>query len=99
VKYRISLRRSQGGSVGTGTGYGLDGRGLIPGREKRFFLLHSVQNGSGAQSASYPMDTGCSFPGGEPTGREADHSPPSSADVKNGGVITSLPHMSPWPGA
>jgi hypothetical protein len=28
-------------------------------------------------------------------GREADHSPPSSADIKNGGAIPSLP-MSSW---
>jgi hypothetical protein len=26
-------------------------------------------------------------------GREADHSPPSSADFKNGGSIPPLPHM------
>jgi hypothetical protein len=26
-------------------------------------------------------------------GREADHSPPTSAEVKNGGTITPLPHM------
>jgi hypothetical protein len=29
-------------------------------------------------------------------GRVADHSPPSSADVKNGGAITPLFHMSNW---
>jgi hypothetical protein len=29
-------------------------------------------------------------------GREADHSPPSSAEVKNGGDILSLPHTSSW---
>jgi hypothetical protein len=27
-------------------------------------------------------------------GREADHSPPSSAEVKNGGAIPPLPHTS-----
>jgi hypothetical protein len=31
-------------------------------------------------------------------GREADHCPPSSA-VKNGGVISPLPHTSSWRGA
>jgi hypothetical protein len=30
------------------------------------------------------------------TGSEADHSPPSSTEVKNGGAIPPLPHMSPW---
>jgi hypothetical protein len=29
-------------------------------------------------------------------GPEADLSPPSSAEVKNGGVIPPLPHMSSW---
>jgi hypothetical protein len=33
-------------------------------------------------AASYPMDTGGSFPGGKARpGRDADHSPPSSAEV------------------
>jgi hypothetical protein len=31
--------------------------------------------------------------------READHSPPSSVEVKNGGAIPPLPHMSSWRGA
>jgi hypothetical protein len=43
-----------------------------------------VQTGSGAHLASYPMGTGGSFPGGKARpGRDADHSPPSSAEVKN----------------
>jgi hypothetical protein len=32
-------------------------------------------------------------------GREADHSPPSSAEVKNDGAITPDPHTSLWLGA
>jgi hypothetical protein len=31
--------------------------------------------------------------------READHSPPSSGNVKNGGAITSFPQASSWHGA
>jgi hypothetical protein len=30
-----------------------------------FSLFHSVQTGSGAHPASYPMDTGGIFPGGK----------------------------------
>jgi hypothetical protein len=42
-----------------------------------------VQTGSGAHWASYTMGTGGSFPGGKARpGRDADHSPPSSAEVK-----------------
>jgi hypothetical protein len=42
-----------------------------------------VQTGSGAHPASYPMGTEGPFPGGKARlGRDADHSPPSSAEVK-----------------
>jgi hypothetical protein len=34
--------------AGIATDYGLDGRGLIPGRGMRYSLLHSVQTGPGA---------------------------------------------------
>jgi hypothetical protein len=59
-----------------------------------FSLLHSAQAGSGADSASYPMGTGGSFPRGK--GHEADSSPPSSAEVRNGGAIPPFHHMSSW---
>jgi hypothetical protein len=46
--------------------------------------LMCVQTGSGAHPASYPMGTGGPFPGGKPwTGPDADHSPPSTAEVKH----------------
>jgi hypothetical protein len=42
-----------------------------------------VQTGSGAHPASYLMGTGGSFPGGKARpGRDADHSPLFSAEVK-----------------
>jgi hypothetical protein len=44
----------------------------------------------GAHKAHHPMGT----PGINCPGREADHSPPSSAEVNRGGAILSLPHMS-----
>jgi hypothetical protein len=50
-------------SVGIATSYGLDGRGSIPGRGKKFSLPHSVQTGSRAHPASYPMGIR-SVPGG-----------------------------------
>jgi hypothetical protein len=62
--------------------YGLDDRGSIPDRGGGFFF--SVQTGSGAHPASFPMGTRGSFPGGKARqGRDADHSPPSSAEVNN----------------
>jgi hypothetical protein len=43
-----------------------------------------VQTGSGAHRASCQMGTGGPFPGAKARpGRDADHSPPSSAEVKN----------------
>jgi hypothetical protein len=71
--------------VGIALGYGLDDRRSrvrFPARAGNFSLHHCVQNGSGAHPASYPMGTRGSFPGGKAAGREADHSPPSSAEVK-----------------
>jgi hypothetical protein len=48
------------------------------------FSLHNrVQNGSGVHPASHPMGTRGSFPGIKRPGREADHPPPSSAEVKD----------------
>jgi hypothetical protein len=45
-------------------------------------LLHIVQTSSGVHPTSYTMGTWGSFPGVERSGREADHSPPTSAEVK-----------------
>jgi hypothetical protein len=60
--------------------YGLDDRGSIPDRGRGFFF----QTGSGAHPNSCTMGTGGPFPGGKARpGRDADHSPPSSAEVKN----------------
>jgi hypothetical protein len=61
--------------------YGLDDRGSIPDRGRRFSSSPCVQTGSEAHPVSYPMGTGGPFPGGKARpGRDADHS--SSAEVK-----------------
>jgi hypothetical protein len=52
-----------------------------------FSLLHGFQTGPGAHLASYLIGTGRPFP-------EADHSLPSSAEIKNGGAIPPLRHIS-----
>jgi hypothetical protein len=55
-----------------------------PTEAKDFSFNLCVQTGSEAHPASYPMGTGGPFPGTKARpGREADHSPPSSAEVKN----------------
>jgi hypothetical protein len=56
-------------------------RGSILGRGERIFPLAS---GSGTQTASCAMGTGSLFPGAKARpGRDAYHSPPHSAEVKN----------------
>jgi hypothetical protein len=64
-----------------------------------FSFLHSVQTGFEAYPASYPMSIGALSLEGKRQGSEADHSPPSSAKVKNDGAIPPLSHMFSWRGA
>jgi hypothetical protein len=87
---------SRDASVGITTGYGLDrgvgfrvpvGSRIIssPSRPNRFWGPHSLLS-NGYKGL---------FPRGESgMGREADHSPPSSVQVKNGGAIPPLHHTS-----
>jgi hypothetical protein len=67
--------------------YGLDDRAIgvrSPVGAKGFSSILCVQTGSGAHPASSPMGTGDPFPGGKARPRrDADHSPPSSAEVVN----------------
>jgi hypothetical protein len=59
---------------------------------KKFLLLHIVQTGSGVHPTSYKMGTtGGSSPGVKRQGREANHSPPTSAEVKKMWIYTSTP--------
>jgi hypothetical protein len=63
-------------------------------------LHHCVQNGSVAHPASYPMGTGALSLGVKRPGREADHSPPSSAELKEWvELCLHSPNMPPWRGA
>jgi hypothetical protein len=50
-----------------------------------------VQTGSGVHPSSYTMGTGSSFPGVKRPEREADHSPPTSAEVKKMWIYTTTP--------
>jgi hypothetical protein len=66
-------------SVGIATGYGLDDQrdgSSSPGRVKNFHF------GSGVHPTSYKMGTGGFYPGVKRQGREAEHSPPTIAEVK-----------------
>jgi hypothetical protein len=63
----------------------------FPEGTENFSTHHRVHTGSGTHPASYPMGTEGSFPGGKASEREADHSPPPSAEVKNVWSYTSSP--------
>jgi hypothetical protein len=61
-----------------------------------FSLLHSVQTWPAAHLSSYPISTWVISSGVKRQVCETDNSSPTSAEVKNGGGITPLPHMSSW---
>ncbi|PNF37665.1 hypothetical protein B7P43_G11938, partial [Cryptotermes secundus] len=75
-------------SVGTATGYGLDDRGVgvrVPVGSTIFFIV--AQTGSGVRQ-TYPMGTGDLSKGVKRPGRETDHSPPTSDEVRKMWIYT-----------
>jgi hypothetical protein len=59
-------------------------RGSIPSRGERIFPVACVQNGSWDHPASCPVGTRGPFPGAKArSGRDSDHSHPSSTEVEN----------------
>jgi hypothetical protein len=83
-------------SFGIATGYAMDGRDSIPGRGKRLFSTPQLPDRLLGPIKRVPevISLGVKRPG-----HEADHSPPSSAEVKNGGDMPPLPQTSSWGGA
>jgi hypothetical protein len=81
---------SRDSSVGIATGYGLDDRGgggsSSPGRVKNFHF--SISSRPALGSTQPPIKW---VPGVKRQGREADHSPPTSAEVKKMWIYTSTP--------
>jgi hypothetical protein len=72
--------------IGIATSYGLDGLGSLPAEARYFCLFRSVQT----ESRVHPVDTGGSLPRVKQPRCEADHSPLSRIEVKNGGAIPPL---------
>jgi hypothetical protein len=92
--YTYIDEKSRDSSVGIALGYGLKNRSSrvqFPVGAGNFTLHQRVQKSSGAHPASYSMGTGVPSLGAKRPGREADHSPPSSAEVKNAWKYTSIP--------
>jgi hypothetical protein len=70
--------------------YGLDGPGSIPGMGKKFFCV--PQHPDRPTQPPIQWVPGIFSPGVKRLGVEAGHSPPSVAEVKDGGDIPQLPH-------
>jgi hypothetical protein len=84
----MSLRSIQAGlaqSVKWLTEYGLNDRGLTPGRGKEgiFLFITASRPTLGPTQPPIQLLPGIFSPEVKRPGRETDHSPPSSAEVKN----------------
>jgi hypothetical protein len=88
-----------GSSVSTESAFGLDDREIevrSPAEAEDFPSSRCVQTGSEAHPASCTMGTGGPFLGAKARpGRDADHSPPSSAEVVNEELYPSPPPQVP----
>jgi hypothetical protein len=85
-------------SVGITMSYRLDDRGLIPGRGKRFVYIPQCPEHLWVPP-NLSLNTEDFFLGVKRSGREADHSPPSSTEDKNGGATPPVSRTSSWRGA
>jgi hypothetical protein len=86
--YSFSSRNSSGGIA---TGYRLDGRGSIPDRGKIFLFSTAFRPPLRPTQPPIQWVPGANFTWIKRPRREADHSPPSSKEVKNGGAMPPLP--------
>jgi hypothetical protein len=82
--------------VGIAMGYGLEGRGSNLGKGKIFLFSTTSRPNLGPTQRLIPWVSGAISPEVKGPGREADNSPPSSAEVRNVGAIPPLPHTPSW---
>jgi hypothetical protein len=88
--FHVDLRCTNS-SVGIATGWG-----SIPGKGNILLFTVASIPAQGPTQPSIQWVRGIISPGVKRPGREADYSPPSSAEVKNCGAIPPLPHVSSW---
>jgi hypothetical protein len=62
--------------------------------QQNFLFFITFRPALGCSQPPIQSVPGAISPGVRRKGREADHSPPTSVEVKNGGTIPSLPHSS-----
>jgi hypothetical protein len=81
-------------SVGIKMDHGLEGRRIwirFPAKARYFSLLHSFHIFSGPTQPPIQWVAGSLSPGVKRSDREADNSPPASAEVKKMWIYTSTP--------
>jgi hypothetical protein len=86
--------KSRDSSVCTALGDGLDDQDSgfrFPAGDGNFYLHHCIQNSSGPTQPPSQWVSGALPLGVKRPGREANHSPPSSAELKNAWSYTSTP--------
>jgi hypothetical protein len=74
----------------------MDGRGSNPVRDKMFLFFTSSIPALGSTKLPIQRALRAISPGVKRPEREADHLSPSSAEVKNSGGVSPLPHTSLW---
>jgi hypothetical protein len=88
------IYKSHDSVVGTAIGYGLDDQGVgvrVPGGGKNFHFSISSRPALGSTQPSIQWVPGALSSGIKRQGREADHSTPTSAEVKKMWIYTSTP--------
>jgi hypothetical protein len=92
--YLIIPYRSRDSVVGIATGYGLDDRGIrssSPGRVKNFLFSTSSRPALGSTQPPIEWILVALSPGVKRQERDADRSPPTSAEVKKMWIYTFTP--------
>jgi hypothetical protein len=91
--------RSQDSAVDVVTGYGLDDGGVpvsSPSRFKNFLFSALPRLILGSTHPPIQWVQGALSPGVKQPGHEADHSSPTSVEVKGMWIYTFSPHMPSW---
>jgi hypothetical protein len=90
------LNRGEDSSVVTATGWGPDDRGSVSARGKVFLFFTALRPVLEGTHPPIQWETLTCSSGVKRQGRETNHPPPSSAEVKNVGAMPSFLHMSSW---